>query len=184
MTVPTKLKLNNKGATLIELMVILAIIAVLVSGSIVAFNVLNGSNLKNAARTTGSFLETTRTKTMSVVADAWYYTLTRDGDNYYTEIYKVYTDDTGATVEEKIEAEDLGFRVVGSIIADGSETEFADGDMLTIKFDQASGSVKIVDLDGTELTPSENMITIKFVSGAKEASVDLYFVSGKVDIHY
>lgn len=183
MTVPTKLKLNNKGATLIELIIIIAIIAVLVSGSIVAFTVLNSSNLKQAVRTTGSYLGTARTKAMSVVADEWYFLLKQDGENCYAEVYKVYTNDDDEQVVEKIEEKDLGVRVAASLISDDDETDIEDGDELKIKFSQSSGSVSSVDINGTEFNPTENMITIRFLSGSKEMSVDLYFVSGKVEIH-
>ena len=184
MTVPTKLKLNNKGASLIELLVILAIIAVLVGGSMIAFTVINSGNVKQASRTTGSFLETTRTKSMSVVADEWYFLLTKDDENSYVQIYKVLTNDDDEQVATKMDEKDLGAKVEAYLISDDDEIEIDDSDELKIKFSQSSGSVTLVDINGTAYNPTENMVTIKFVSGSKETSVDLYFVSGKVDVHY
>lgn len=181
MTVLNKRQLNNRGASVIELLIIMAIIAVLLSGSIIAFSLLNSSNVKQAARTTKDYLEKTRTSTMSVVADEWYFTFTKSGSDYKAIVYKTYTKD-GAVVEEKIEEKLLGTRISAAFISDGTEITVGEGDVLKIVFDRSSGEVGKVLFNEATYAPHENIVSIKFTSGSNKSTVNLYFVSGKVEI--
>lgn len=182
MTVLNNRQLNNRGASVIELLIIMAIIAVLLSGSIIAFSILDTSNIKQASRTTKSYIEKTRSSTMSVVADEWSFTLTREGVDYKAIVNKTYKNDEGASVTDKVEEKLLGTRIAAALVSGASETAINENDVLKITFEPASGSVKKVTLNGTEYNPAENMISIKFTSGNGVNYVKLYFVSGKVEI--
>lgn len=175
-------KLNNRGASVIEMIIIIAILAVMLSGSIIAFSVLNSSSLKQATRSTKNMLEKTRTNTMSMVADEWSFVLENKDEKITAYIYKVYTDESGSTVTEVVQKEEFSVRVNMSMISDGADVEILDGEKVKVTFVPASGGVNEVVVAGTKYTPTENMITFKFVSGKKKNTVDLFFVSGKVEI--
>lgn len=182
MTVLNKRQLNNRGASVVELLIIMAIIAVLLSGSIIAFSILDNSNIKQASRTTKTYIEKTRSSAMSVVADEWYFTLTKSGDNYKANVYKTYTNAENATVTDMMEEKLLGTRISAAFVAGADELAIGDGNVVKITFEPSSGKVKKVTFDGTEYSPTENMISIRFTAGNDVNNVNLYFVSGKVEI--
>ncbi len=175
-------KLNNKGASVIELIVVIAIIAVLLSGMIAGFAILNSSNLKEATRTTKTYLEKTRTSTMSVVADEWYFELSNTDGVSSAKVYKTITTEDGETTTSVIESKELSEKAVISLISDDTTIEIGDGDVLKINFNKASGGVSSVELNSVKYTPGDNMISLYFAIGAKESWVDLYFVSGNIEV--
>lgn len=182
MTVLNKRQLNNRGTSLIELLIIMAILAVLLSGSIIAFSILDNSNIKQASRTTKTFIEKTRSSAMSVVADEWYFTLTRSGDDYKANVYKTYTNGENETVTDVMEEKLLGTRISAAFVAGTDELPIGEGNVLKITFEPSTGKVKKVTFDDTEYSPTENMISIKYTAGNDVNNVYLYFVSGKVEI--
>lgn len=113
-----KKKLNNTGASLVELLVIITIIAIMISGVIISFTVLNSSNLKQANRTTKSYLEKTRTSTMSVVADEWSFNLINKNGAYVATIDKKYENADGDMVTDIMEEKELGSRVSALLISE------------------------------------------------------------------
>lgn len=180
--IANKRKLNNSGASVIELLIVIAIIAVLISGSIIAFSVLGSSALKQASRTSKDYLEKTRTNAMSVAADEWNYTLKRSGDEYIAYIHKIYKNESDEVVTDVMSEKNLGVKVAASLISGDVTVDMADGDILKVVFEPSSGSVKAVTLNGTSYTPAENMISIKFTSGERKSIVDLYYMTGKTEI--
>ena len=175
-------KLNNAGATLVEILVVIVIMAVMIGGSVLAFSILNSGNVKEASRTSKSTLEKTRTSTMSVVADEWVFVVENVGGSLKNYVNKVYTDADDNTVTEKTEEVILGSKVKAILIADNTEVSIDDGDKLMIKFDASSGSVTSVKINETSYSPTSATVSIKYSSGSRESSVKLYFVSGKVEI--
>lgn len=182
MTVPQNRKLNNKGMSVVELMIIIAIIAVLMSGMAVSFTILNSSNIKQATRTCKSYMEKTRTSTMSVMADEWYFELKNSGGDYVAAVYKVVTDSEGNTTTSTIEEENIGSKVSISLLSGDDTIALSADDVLKVKFDTSSGSVSSVSVNGVKYTPADNMVTLYYQIGAKENWVDLYFVSGNIEV--
>lgn len=175
-------KLNNRGATLIELLIVIAILGVMMGGTIVAFSVLNSGNVKEAARTTKSTLEKTRTSAMSVVADEWTFVVENVDGSIKTYANKVYTNEEDEVVTEKKEESLLGSKVTATFIAETSEVPLNSGDKLQIVFDSSSGSVTSVKVNDTTYSPSTATVSIRYAVGSKKNDVKVYFVSGKVEI--
>lgn len=182
MTVHDKKKLNNRGASVIELLIIMAILAVLLSGSIIAFTIIDSGNIKQASRTTKTYIEKTRSSAMSVAADEWSFTLTRSGNDYIANVYKTYTNADDEVVTDKMEEKALGTRISASFVAGTTELPINENDVVKIVFDPSTGSVKKVTFNDGVYSPTENMISIKFKVGNNENNVNLYFVSGKAEI--
>ncbi len=182
MTVPQSRKLNNKGMSVVELLIIIAIIAVLMSGAIVSFTVLNGSNIKQATRTCKSYMEKTRTNAMSVVADEWYFELKNVSGEYIASVFQVLSDDEGNVNTTLVEEKNLGMKIAMTLISDDTEVAISDGQVLKVNFNPSSGSINAVSLDGVKYTPDSNMVTLHYEVGAKENWLDLYFMSGNIEI--
>lgn len=179
MIVPTSKKLNNKGATLIEMIVVVAIMAVMISGAIIAFTVLNSGNVKNASRTSKSLLEKTRTNTMSVVAEEWAFVIEKKEETHIAYVSKKVKDAEPTRLEET----DIGFKVNDVLIMDGVETSIEEDDVLKIIFDKSTGSVSGVLINDKALDmPADNMLTLKFKSGQSDEELKLYFLTGKMEI--
>ncbi len=182
MTVPTNKKLNNKGTTLIEVIIVVAIMTVMISGAIIAFTVLHSGNVKNASRTSKSLLEKTRTSTMSVVAEEWAFVIEKKEESHMAYITKVYKDEEGNKQTEKQEETDIGERVSTTVIVDGTETKLNNNDVLKVKFDPSSGSVSSVEINGGSITSTDNTVIFRFTSGSNDNDVKIYFLSGKAEI--
>jgi len=191
MTVPTKRQLNiqlnrrqigNKGASLVELLIVIAILAVMISGTIIAFSLLNSSNVKQASRTTKTFLEKARSSSMSVMADEWGFKLKCTDAECRVIVYKTYTKADNTTVTETVDEKVLGSRVSAVFISDSTELTMNENDELKVIFDPSSGGVSKVVYSNTEYKPADNMIKVKFKSGNNKSTCQLYFVSGKIEI--
>ena len=80
-------KLNNSGASILELIIAVAIMVIMISGITIGFSVVTNSYAKRAASTLRDVLETTRTKAMTIAADEWKLDISKSTDGDY--IYKI-----------------------------------------------------------------------------------------------
>ena len=99
-------KLNNKGFSLMELIVVVAIMIVMVGAAAVTVSMLDSSYVEDAERGIKDYIALGRTKSMSVSAKDWYMSVVKDGSDYYACLYKVVeepiSDNPDAGVEEKV----------------------------------------------------------------------------------
>lgn len=178
-------KLNNRGASLVELLIMLAIIAVLISGSFAAIGLINSSSIKQATRTTKDYLEKTRTKAMSVEADEWNMILSNDDDSYMLTLNKVVSgkDEGGNTVTttDVVDEKNLGSRVTAQLVTASDNKTIGDGDSLKVTFVPSSGAVEAVFYNGTKISSSDGIIVIEYTVGERKTLVKLYTVSGKIE---
>lgn len=178
-------KLNNRGASLVELLIMLAIIAVLISGSFAAIGLINSSSIKQATRTTKDYLEKTRTKAMSVEADEWNMILSNDDDSYNLTLNKVVSgkDEGGNTVTttDVVDEKNLGSRVTAQLVTASDNKTIGDGDSLKVTFVPSSGAVEAVFYNGTKISSSDGIIVIEYTVGERKTLVKLYTVSGKIE---
>lgn len=108
-------KINNKGFTLIELIVVLAIMVVMVGAATVTVTMLNSSYAEDAERGIKDYISLGRTKSMSIAAKEWYVSITKIDDNYYACLYKVTqevdADGNTNTNTSLIEKNELGNKI-------------------------------------------------------------------------
>ena len=82
-------KLNNKAFTLMELIVVVAILIVMAGAAAVTVSMLDSSYVEDSERAIKDYISLGRTKSMSVSAKDWYITISKEGSDYYVSLYKV-----------------------------------------------------------------------------------------------
>lgn len=103
-------KLNNKGFSLLELLIVVAIMAVVSGLIVVGINVLGSADSKKMSKTLYSDLNNLKTKTLTVNGN-WYMIVRRDDNKQLRfETYKetvVYEDDGNGGKKEKERVQNL-----------------------------------------------------------------------------
>lgn len=147
-------KLNNKGFTLMELIVVVAIMIVMAGAAAVTVSMLDSSYVEDAERGIKDYISMARTKSMSVSAKDWYVSITKEGNEYYANLYKVTVEivasggvDTEVTKVTLIEKQKLGAKITISFRSeDGTVTNLDASNNLELHFDSATGKVNLVKL--------------------------------------
>ena len=81
-----KRRMNNKGLTLVELMIVLGISAIIATLVLISYNVVNNANATKAARRLETVIRTARTQSMAKGMDAGKLTLEVQHGNLYAYI--------------------------------------------------------------------------------------------------
>ncbi len=149
----SELKLNNKGFSLIELIVTIAIIAIMAGAAAVTVSMLDSSYVEDAERGLKDSIGMARTKSMSVSAKDWYVSIGKEGSSYYACLYKVEESDSGVETI-LIEKEELGAKIKMTYTKDKdyavSFKTISGNNKLELHMDPATGKVnKVVYGDGS-----------------------------------
>lgn len=170
-------KLNNRGFSLIELIVVIAILVVLAGAAVSLVGLLNGRQAKQGREKLFTRLDGVRTTTMGKrTATA---TLEKRDSNYILVVTSTVNGSDSRT-NEYIIADSEKVTLYYSKNKDGSEkgdwVEIGSGSppvSVTIEFDRASGALKAQG-DGTYI------YHIYAVQGSKEYGIRLYPETGKI----
>ena len=84
---------SNKGVTIIELIVVIAILGVLIGGVALTFRIVNSADIKGCTQTIDSSLEKVKNECMSKI-DQSFLVLYKSTDNDYTGYYLGYVSRT------------------------------------------------------------------------------------------
>lgn len=153
-------RIDNRGLTLIELIVVIAVMAVLIGSAVVGVSLLSSGAAQKASKSIRSVLSEVRTNTLSIAAE-WEAHIENDDGTYKLSVYRD---------GEEYDTTDLGSRI--DISYGNTETEIADGEELVIAFKKSSGAVKALALkQGEALT-------------AIEDSPEFYITVSKADTDY
>ena len=203
-------KINNKGFSLVELLVVIGLMAILIGGISIGFAVITNSYAREAATYTTDALGLARTKASSVTADEWTVTITHEGedDGYTISVNKVtyqrdssgavITDSRGNTLKtaESIES----YRADSDLLILYRDGEGNDSDAstiqvlgvnspLTIRYNVGQGSVNNVFVSQTEYPLGyvfgktlSDVGSIIIRSGDFSRTIELYHATGKYDI--
>ena len=186
---------NNKGLSLVELIVVIAIMAVVIGIGTVSFQLLFGTQAKACAQKFSGMLNETKTGCMSrydeTMVLSWRKRLPSTdpayepaiiSDGYYTE-NTIYTIKKDAT---PIEAGDTEFRKMGGgrvvikVYMTGVPVfELAEGNSITISFDRASGAFDKAEavVNGSIYTGYIEKMT--FQSGLRTFTIEMVQETGK-----
>lgn len=182
----TKRQLNNKGFSLVELIVVIAVMAVLLSLATYGIYVMVSGDTKRASKTMSGEISSIRGNTLAILGD-WQYEIVNKNGNYKLYIYK-----------DKVEQEctDLGSRIniAYKTSESASEVKLEKGQKMVITFVQGSGKVKDIqvftpaNLEGAIAPDPANSVkgvgycefVITVGNGKSAESFKLYYETGKV----
>lgn len=132
-----KLHIDNRGYSLIELVIVLAIIAVLMGTVFYSIILVFSANAKSCANNIQRSIGDCKVTTMGK-ADA-YMVLYRDDSGVYTQMH--VTESDGTVTDE--EPQKVGTnRVTVGYVQGGAETELTPGTLIEIRFDRSNGGFK------------------------------------------
>lgn len=141
---------KNKGFSLIELVVTIAIMAVVTGAAISIFSWLNSGKLKTSYKGITSAMDEVRTDSMAKEKDI-YLRIGKSGDTYYTETVDV-------SVGTVLSKTDLGKAEVFATSA-GTDLPLTGGNVIMLKYSKTNG--KFVNrIIGTTLSSITNVTGI------------------------
>ena len=178
--------LGNKGFSLIELIVTIAIMAIFVAVAIISSSVIDTSRVQEVERGIDDYANMARSKSMSVSAYKWYMEVTTNDDGeFMTKLCKVEqeTDADGKDVYKYIDVdyETYNNKVTVTFNDGITDTTITKDCPLRVYFDSATGKVNEIDLNGTKMDLSNGIGRIKIVSGTYDATLKFYYNTGKIE---
>ena len=179
-------KLNNKGYTLVELIVVIAIMAVLVGAATVTVTMLDSSYVEDAERGIKDYIALGRNKSMSVVAKEWYIAIGKEDADYYAYLYKV-TEEDDEDVITMVEKKKLGAKISISYGNAKDSQVLIGSNKLQMYFNSLTGKITKVNYDsdgnGTNDIPNNNT-GIGYIGIARndyEIDLKVFFNTGKCE---
>ncbi|MBQ1193458.1 MAG: prepilin-type N-terminal cleavage/methylation domain-containing protein [Lachnospiraceae bacterium] len=186
-------KLNNAGVSILEFIVVIAILAVVMASATIGLSLLTNSYAKKASSGLTDALSTVRTKAMSIAAKEWNLQISYEGETYKFTINKVVEVEQadGTLADETIVFEENYFD--GDLViwyypnsSEANKFYLDDDDVLTFAFESGEGSVAKVLHNGVAMADTVGGFTVdkgKFVitRGNYSKSVELYFTTGKYE---
>lgn len=180
-------KKNNKGFSLVELIVVIAIMAVLIGITVLSLSLLLGTQARECAQKVSSQLNQTKTGCMSRFDEKMKLSYCAKGsdaaitsDGYYT-INSVYT------INDEAESVPLGQKdikrmgnarvkiVIG--LSDGTSLELGKDNSVIISFDRATGAMDPIVINDEQKTVYPQKIT--FSSGLRTYTITITAKTGK-----
>ncbi len=182
-------KLNNKGFSLIELIVTMAIMIIMVVAATVTVSMLDSSYAEDAERGIKDYIAMGRTKSMSVSAKDWYVTVAKEDSVYYVYLYKCVeekvTVDGVETTEDKvylIEKEELGKKVdIEFGTSSDSTNDITSTNKLELHFDAATGKIKQATLGPSNLSVTGGIGYFKIARNNYVINLKVFFNTGKCE---
>lgn len=150
------MKKDNKGFSLIEVLVVLAIMGLLVGASINVWYYFKQADVKQASKMVNTMLEYTRTNTMSVNA-SWEMKIEKDISDgiYYVTVYRD---------GELWRKHDLGKRITVYTVKGSAETEITSSSPASITFKMDTGGVKECgDVEAYRIKCEDKVVDVKIV---------------------
>lgn len=163
----------NSGMTLVELLVALAIIAIMTAVAVIGIGILSSGDSKKASGALRNALSEVRTSTLSIEA-SWEAVIRNNDGEYEAVILK-----DGSETEEY----ELGKRIDITFFDSKTANEHTlnEGDELIITFSKSSGSVSSITYQDNEFAMEGSSLTFLVNSSTKgEYEVVLWYATGKV----
>lgn len=179
-------KLNNKGFSLVELIVVIAIMAIVTGVAMATVSMLDSSYVEDAERGIKDYISLGRTKSMSVAAKEWYIAVGKEDKDYYVYLYKV-TEENSQNLTSLIDKKKLGAKVSISYGNDKDNQFLIGQTKLQMYFNPQTGKIAKVILDydgnGTNDIPENNtgIGYIGIVRNDYDIDLKVFFNTGKCE---
>lgn len=164
---------NNKGFSLIEMIVVVAIIAILAGGAVVGFSYLQGRGAESTAQKIAALLKESQAISTSKYENSFIIQIDQEGQIIVTQTYKATIDSEPASTVTNIgdTLVSLSYETSANLVT------LTTGSSLTLSFDRTDGTFEYiegsedycykiyVDKGGTRktisLTPKTGKITVE-----------------------
>ncbi len=178
---------DNRGFSIVEIVIVIAIIAVLSSMGFALFGVADNGRIRENVKSITSALERASYNTQAKAAKYWMVELRTTADGkYYVDMCKVLEDDTIEKVEET-ELENKKTSIAISTTLNGvaalEDVAVTDGESISIYFEKQTGEVIKMIAGGVVYEQSElkgNAGNISVKCGEQERNIEIYWSTGKV----
>ncbi len=170
-----KYQIGNKGMSLVELIMVVAILALFTGGITYSINWASGKAAEECAQKLAYSLQQART--MAMGKNSITVTIKKDGDGYIvTETEIVSNTDSTPTTETK--SSRVGKKTVTVKFSDGSSERELDTGGVQLVFDRASGALKT--LNGAEAGATSPLFTIS--KGNTLRKVEIVPITGRISV--
>lgn len=182
-----KIKHNNQGFSLVELIVVIVIMAIMIGVTTLSLSLLFGTQARGCAQKVSSQLNQTKTGSMSRYDEKMKLSYCTKGsgaavtsDGYYTENF-VYTmdKDANSVALKESEIKKMGSPRVEIVVYLSDNTFFTLGktDSITISYDRASGALDPIIINEEQKDVYLDKIT--FSSGLRTYTITMTAKTGK-----
>lgn len=171
-----KVNKNNAGMSVIELIVVIALLAILVGAGFASYNVIKNADVTKSTKNFASYYNKLRTYTMSQAGD-WSLVISRDSDDMYTAAIYQGSEQKGSAlelgkhIELKYQDEKGGEVAISSALPLTITLKASTGGVNTIY----SGSAKVYE-SGAD-TSSYGIF--KAERNTHDSQIKIYYVTGK-----
>lgn len=170
-----KAQQNNKGFSLIELIVVIAIMAILIGGVSSGMALLARGNVQKATNKIYSDLNLVRTRTLTVNAD-WKLVIVKEDNGYKAKTYR--NDELYQTTN--IGAMNIQYTDYSDSASAGVSYDLVNGDA-EISFSRVNGKIASVKLGTHALNVNDGLKGIITVTrGTKSYEITLWYNTGKI----
>ena len=190
------MKRDNRGLSLVELIVVIAIMAIMIGVGILSISLLFGTQARGCAQKVSSMLNETKTGCLSRFEETMtiaYRTKNQDGEKAYTAdgyyaINRIYTLNSsavsvavGGVGSAEIRALGSGKVVIMVYLSDGSSFELGTDKYVTISYNRSTGAFDpvIVGNASGETQTDDYIDKITFSSGARTYTITMVQATGK-----
>ena len=174
-------KLNNRGFSLLELIVTLAVMVVLIGAAIVTVAMLDSSYVEDAERGIKDYIGIARTKSMSVSAKEWYITVAKEGSDYYVYLNKVVASGVDGADQETIMVDKKRIGTNISITYGVSKEPITDTKKLEFHFDAATGKIVVVKYNNSDQGTGDGIGYIGISRNDYEVNLKVFYNTGKCE---
>jgi prepilin-type N-terminal cleavage/methylation domain-containing protein len=179
---------RNAGFSLLELLIAVAIMAVLIGASLTTYLVVSKSNVKKASGAINDTLTLARERSKTIAAEEWNATIEASGDKVVVKLVKIVKDDEKILTESVLDEQELPSNVDVKIVDRNGVTRFignksGEYKKVSIVFETMTGAVKSVYYNGDRSDKMDiskgKMQIISYYGDKKSSSISLFFVTGK-----
>ena len=183
-----KYTFNHAGYTMIELLIVITIMAIMVGGSVIGFNLLGQGDAKSASKNIYSQLAELRTNTLSMEGK-WTAEIYKDGNTYKLDIKKNINGVDELLVSSTSIGSKIGITYTDTVTP---SVEIKDDVKIHISFNKGDGKVLAVKKISVSSVDGDSIIGGTSRSGdfivtqksSTSNTLTLWYLTGKVTTDY